>query len=823
MKFQLFLAFIALFLLTNHTVVDAASLTDDRFIVETVAGGFVTATTFAFIDQERMLVGQKNGVIWLVENGITRPTPLYTIPNVNTYWDRGLLGLTIDPNFAQNGYIYVSYTHEHNPADFEGPKTARIVRLVVDKNTMLASSPVVLVGNVVATIEMPSCSNFPAGADCMPSDSPSHSAGGLRFGPDGYLYATIGDGAGFMDIDNKALKSQDLDSLAGKVLRIDRNGIAPASNPFYTGNGQNNRSKVFAYGLRNSYRFNFHPTTEKLYAGEVGWYLHEEINLIEAGNNLGWPCREGFNEHPLYNCTALNVVDPIYVYGHNPQGSGNAITGGAFATSPVYEEFRYHYFFGDYSRNFMKRAEVDGRNIEVFDFGTGVGGPVDIQTGPDGLIYYVSIYTGEIRRINARSDNQVPTAVMNVGQSIGNAPATVTFNAVGSSDPDGDSLSYQWTFGDGAVGTGVTTSHTYTQNGIYTAFLTVNDGKGGTAQTSRTITVGAGEFPADPYIVSSTQSPNPLYLGQDVTVRTVVENRGVGADVLAYYEVYDDAGNLVSYHVAPVATIAAGATHEFSFSTLPPVPGNYSVSLGLFSPDWRHMYGWITGVRSLAVLNRIIEQPQLSFEIANGATTGAVGSQLPLTVSVNNAGTRGRAIVYVEFYDATGTLESHQYKTLDFSAGVTTNINFIWSPSKSGAYTVSVGLFDPSWATMYEWVNDAYAVTIGNDAPTNPSFRVDTSNSVTEGQVGIEIPLSLDIRNIGTTGNALVYVEFYRDGALESYQYLENAIAGGGTATFGFVWTPQNIGTYTIAVGLFDPSWATMYEWVNEVSTVAVN
>jgi len=150
-----------------------------------------------------------------------------------------------------------------------------------------------------------SCNDFPIGADCIPSDSASHSVGNIRFAPDGTLFVTTGDGARFDDVDPDALRAQNLDSLAGKVMRITRLGQGVPSNPFWNGAAGANRSKVWAYGLRNPYRFNLRPGTGTPYLGDVGWASYEEINVASAGANLGWPCFEGSLRKAGYAPTTL--------------------------------------------------------------------------------------------------------------------------------------------------------------------------------------------------------------------------------------------------------------------------------------------------------------------------------------------------------------------------------------------------------------------------------------------------------------------------------------------------------------------------------------
>src|SRR5690606_25799516 len=132
-----------------------------------------------------------------------------------------------------------------------------LVRVTVVGDTASETSKVVLLGSVGGDALNPSCSNFDVTADCIRSDSPSHSVGGLRFGPDEKLYVSLGDGSDFDRADPNALYSLDIDALSGKVLRINTDGTGPADNPFYNGDPDANRSKVWSYGLRNPYRFNF--------------------------------------------------------------------------------------------------------------------------------------------------------------------------------------------------------------------------------------------------------------------------------------------------------------------------------------------------------------------------------------------------------------------------------------------------------------------------------------------------------------------------------------------------------------------------------------
>jgi glucose/arabinose dehydrogenase len=505
---------------TTHALV-----AEPGFVSEVVAEGFDAPTAMTFTEDGRIFVAQKNGVVRVIQNGALVPAPVITLPNVNDYVDRGLIGIAADPNFETNGYLYLSYTHEGVPTNkdkagvgYEGEKVGRIVRVTVVGNTASVASMMVLVGNVGATATATSsCENYAVTADCIPSDSPSHSAGGLRFGPDGKLYASLGDGAHFDYADARAKRAQNIDSLAGKILRINTDGTAPADNPFYNGNPNANRSKVFAFGIRNSFRFNFHPTTGQLFAGDVGWFSFEEVNRIVAGGNYGWPCREALQatrDHSTREYCATPVsayTNPIYSYPHGASNEGS-ITAGTFSFGDVYpDQYDTSLFIGDYAQNWIKRLVLasDGTVAGVYNFDMNQGeytspfGPVDITAAPNGVVYYISIYNGAVNRIRYIGGNRAPIPAASATPNSGLAPLSVAFSSAGSVDPDGDVVTYQWDFGDGTASSTVANpTYTYTKAGVYTATLTLTDSKGALAR--KTVTVTANNRAPSVSIVSPT-------------------------------------------------------------------------------------------------------------------------------------------------------------------------------------------------------------------------------------------------------------------------------------------------------------------------------
>ncbi len=372
----------------------------------TAASGLNFPTDFAFLPDGRILITEKSGIVRIAVDGSVLSTPFIDLSaQVNDYWDRGLLSVAVDPDFVTNGYVYFLFTYEHNASDYSGLKTGRLIRVTASGNTASSSSEVVILGNVVGS----SCDDFPVGADCIPSDGPSHSTGGMEFAADGTLFVTLGEGANFNASTPQALRAQNLQSLGGKLLRITATGQGVSGNPFWTGNPNDIQSKIWATGLRNAYRFSLRPGDGTPYVGDVGWVSWEEINVATAGANLGWPCYEGTFQQSAYSsysaCQQLysagNATAPVISWDHTTGGS--AVTGGVFYTGSSYPaEYQGAYFYGDYARNFIRYATMTAGNLVAtgpFNFDDSAGGPVDFEIGPEDDLYYLSITTGEVRHI----------------------------------------------------------------------------------------------------------------------------------------------------------------------------------------------------------------------------------------------------------------------------------------------------------------------------------------------------------------------------------------------------------------------------------------
>ena len=229
------------------------------------------------------------------------------------------------------------------------------------------------------------------------------------------MFLSNGDASSWNVVNDDSLRAQNLDSLAGKIMRINPStGQGFPDNPYWNGDPNAARSKVWAYGVRNAYRFSIRPnsgTPGTVYAGDVGWSDTEELDAVPKGANLGWPCYEGSVVQPGYQlkplCQTLYAAvaadpskwaKPILTYDHN--GTGAAITGGVFYTGTAYPApYQGVYFYGDYARNQLRYAGVDASNVVTSgptDFDPAAGSPVDIKVGPDGNLYYLAIGSGQL-------------------------------------------------------------------------------------------------------------------------------------------------------------------------------------------------------------------------------------------------------------------------------------------------------------------------------------------------------------------------------------------------------------------------------------------
>jgi glucose/arabinose dehydrogenase len=289
--------------------------------LQRVTGGFSAPLGVVSAGDARLFVVQQGGTISIWDGTRILPAPFLDVRSlVSCCNERGLLGLAFHPQYAANGIFFIDYTAPNGDVT-----VARYSVSASDPNVADRTS-----GTVLLTIPHSQFAN--------------HNGGQLQFGPDGYLYIGVGDGGGAGNPSNSA---QDVNQLLGKILRIDVDRppyAIPSSNPFPA------HGEIWAYGLRNPWRFSFDRETGDLWIADVGQNLYEEVDLQSAasagGENYGWRLMEGFHcFNPSTNCASAGLTMPILEYSH---ALGCSITGGYRYRGARFPRLRGVYFYADY-------------------------------------------------------------------------------------------------------------------------------------------------------------------------------------------------------------------------------------------------------------------------------------------------------------------------------------------------------------------------------------------------------------------------------------------------------------------------------------------
>ena len=404
-------------------------------------------------------IGEEGGTILDYHNGAIQPTPVVTLPNVffPQGSEDGLLGIAFDPNYATNHFVYISYTVAVTQNNVT-TGYARVSRFTASGNTINPATEKV----------------FYQGDEAQALHHPGND---LRVGPDGKLWWSVGDN------DPNIWNGETLNNIYGKIIRFNPDGSIPSDDPFV--NVPRAAKGIYAWGLRNPFRFTFLPNGQAMTA-DTGSSFWEELDTISAGGNYGWPWFEG-------NCFSCGTINPAYAYGHYAVDSAvSAIA--AYSGSTFPKAYDNVVFFGDYNRRDIQAVTfAPGYRTEVSDnvFDTNAGTIADLVQGPDGNLYFVSVFEGTFSKISAPGPFP-PTAKASAAPDAGPTPLTVNFSSAGSSDAFGKALTYSWKFGDGGTSTTANPTHVYTTAGTYTAKLTVSNG---TLSGSTTTTVVVGKTP----------------------------------------------------------------------------------------------------------------------------------------------------------------------------------------------------------------------------------------------------------------------------------------------------------------------------------------
>ena len=519
-------------------------------------------TSIAFLRDGRALVTDQSGLLYLSQEqaGKFSVSPVLDIgAQLCTKSDAGLLGIAVNPQVNADGseYFYMYFTMKgdssklSDPCPRSGAETPyapfeRLSRFTIKDGAVVAGSETIILDHIPTRIQ-------------------DHTGGGMFFAQDGYLYISTGDG-------DRPEKANDADSLRGKILRINpATGDGVPGNPYFSdpnavqcGNPSNLQyeqgkpcREVFASGLRHPWRIALKPGTDpnnvEFYINDVGKMTWEEINIGKAGADYGWDKREG----PCNFETACTPGpqtppnDPIFWYrgrvDPRPEFAGcSAVTGAAFVPPGVWpKEYDNVYLFADYTCGRIWRLDPDGQGgYKASKFADGILGagvtsgssvttmtfgpaPDPARPGQTTQALYYGVYNGggQLRRVLFTGNrNRPPVALMSADKTYGPSPLTVTFSGAGSSDPDGNKLTYDWDFGDGTASKGNTIStikHTYRlaagkRTQAFTATLTVRDDKGGVSDPV-SIRIDLNNTPPTPMILTPATDLK-FKVGQTVTL-----------------------------------------------------------------------------------------------------------------------------------------------------------------------------------------------------------------------------------------------------------------------------------------------------------------
>lgn len=489
-------------------------------------------TDLAWTPDGRMIVTSKLGEVRIVDAaGNLIATPAIDLgPTLCTNVERGLGGVAVHPDFGvSNNWIYLYFTYNKYGTC----------------NEFTPDSPV----NRISRFELPPSNIIDPNSELVMMDTPylrrwHHNAGDMEFGPDGYLYVTIGDGGHKGEAD-------EVDFLTGKIVRLTDDGdIPPGGNAF---NGPNSVrcnvdgvppagspanaecQEIYTLGHRNPFRFAKDPNsaTTRFYVLDVGQDVWESIDEVTVpGADYGWPSREGpckFGSNT--DCApVVGKTDPIHWYEH-PSGGGAAITGGAFVPDGVWPaEYDGAFLYADFVLGHIYKMDPGGADCRLCTPPTSAyqhnewaeaNTVVEMAFGPYGstqALYYLDRGNNEVRRISyVGSANRTPIAdAVATTPPYGATPLNVSFDGTGSFDPDLDTLTYEWDFDDGSpIDTSATPTHAFTVAGVYDVSLTVDDGNGATGTTS--LRVDAGNFPPVPTIITPAPA-DEFAVGETLTL-----------------------------------------------------------------------------------------------------------------------------------------------------------------------------------------------------------------------------------------------------------------------------------------------------------------
>lgn len=466
-------------------------VSDYDVLQQNIVTGLVQPISIEFVDDGsgRMFIAEKGGRIKVADadSGQVLSTFVDISAKVNDIQDRGLMDIVLHPDFPNEPYVYAFYVVDppqtaglsgNAGPNGGGNRFAYLTRFEADPatgyQTAIPGSETILLGgagrslsdisgggavdSTSATNQRESGLDPVTGAyidDYIKVDSRSHAGGALAFGPDGALYVSIGDGTSFNYADPRSVSVQNIDSLSGKILRIDpQTGDGLADNPFVQPGDDlsSNSSKVYQLGLRNPFSMAFDQNGQ-LFISDTGWNSYEEINTGGAGANFGWPFYEGGDAGviqrtpgystlpqaaPFYAAVAggsIEITAPYRGFAHDSNAPGfqvQSITAGdvVYSGNRYPDELRNDFFFADFSQGEIYVADTADRREVSFLFKTSGQAPVGFEQGPDGYVYYADIVNGRVGRfeIEKIGEGGLKAEYFNTPAGIANL-AQVNFNA----------------------------------------------------------------------------------------------------------------------------------------------------------------------------------------------------------------------------------------------------------------------------------------------------------------------------------------------------------------------------------------------------------
>ena len=781
--------------------------------IEAFKSGLTFPIALAFSSDGRIFYAEKDTgsirIIYLA-NRTLLPTPFYTLPNTHNTDERGLLGLALDPGFPATPYVYAYQTYNDL---VNGTVYNRIVQILASGNTGVSYTVILRMPPLGATI---------------------HNGGVIAFGPDGKLYAVVGE-------NGIQARSQDPLGPMGKVLRMDSNGSAPPDNPFYGNPAWYNLT--YTYGHRNMFGLAFHPITGRVYVTENGPNCNDEINLLPnltgLDRNYGWG--------PTASCGSLPPPADTNQDGPNPVlpiwwwGTTICPTNAAIYKGPSFPKWQGDLFMGEcnppyrFHRLHLVPPGYDsvGSDDILWTAPTSI---IEVEQGRDGAIWLTTPTT--IYRY--WDSGKPPVASFTATPNPVIEGATVAFDASGSSDPDGTIDSYVWDFGDRTNGSGAIISHSYPTFGTFNVTLTVTDNESFTATAHRDVVVHA------PPVASFTTTPNSPVVGASVTfnasasrdpdgnIMTYAWNFGdstFGSEAITSHP-YAGAGtynvtlnvtdndslNGTVYHEVVVGPPPPGPrppVADFAASPSPVNPGSPVTfdATASFDPDGTIVsYAWEFGdstVGSGVMPTHAYANPGVYTAILTVVDNQSLSSDATHQVTVNAppraAFQFSPGTIYIGVSvtfdgsastDPDGTIASYSWDFGDgyFGTGVQASHGY----AARGAFGVELTVVDNLGLSNHT----ARAITVGDRAP-----------QITSSSPGVG-PLTVDA---GAT-QTFTAIAWDPDGDVLSYTWrVDGTVAGGNTSALNFASGAP--GNHIVNVTVSDGSLVVSREWTVTVVT----